>query len=234
MKPEIYHADYSVFLDPLKINNVDLILTDPPYAISKDTGFKNMKNFVKKFSVSMDFGDWDQPIDLTNFCTKCYACLRRGGTLIVWYDLWKITDLRESLVHAGFKMLRLIVWQKSNPVPLNQSVTYLSNSREIAIVAVKGGKPTFNSKYDSGMYHLQNNIHPRLHPTQKPLILFSELVLKHTNHGDLVVDPFVGSGTTAVASIQNGRCFKGCDIEEQFCKIARERLSKTQLSIESC
>jgi len=207
--------------------SVDLILTDPPYAISRKTGFQNVKNGVDRFAVSMDFGKWDhQSIDLQKLCNLSHVVLRRGGTVIIWYDLWKITHLKSAMAKAGFRMIRLVIWQKTNPVPLNQSATYLSNSREIALVGVKGGKPTFNSKYDNGIYEAPIPRHNgrRIHPTQKPVDLFCELIRKHSKPGDLVVDPFIGSGTTAISSIRLGRDFMGCDIDEGYVLAARRRI----------
>ncbi len=110
---------------------------------------------------------------------------------------------------AGFKMVRLVIWQKTNPVPLNMRATYLSNSREMAVTGVKVGKR-----------HNGN----RMHPTQKPLLLFEDLVQKHSNTGDLVVDPFLGSGTTGAAAVRNARRFSGCDLDNNYVKIARERM----------
>ena len=230
-------SDFSDFLQGLDKNSVDLVLTDPPYTISRKTGFAQVKNGVKRFAVSMDFGAWDhEQIDLTTFAQKVYRVLRRGGTVIVWYDVWKVSHLHEALGDAGFKMLRLIVWNKTNPVPLNSRRTYLSNSREMAVVGVKIGSPTFNSVYDSGNYEnidVGNYEYPiprhggqRIHPTQKPLDLFQELVRKHSNPSDLVVDPFLGSGTTAIAALQEGRIFKGCDIDDKYVEAAKERVRR--------
>ena len=219
--------DYRDFLRSLDRNSVDLVLTDPPYGVSRKTGFSSVKNGVERFAVSMDFGDWDhQQIDLRAFADETYRVLRRGGTAIVWYDLWKISHLYEALANAGFKMLRLIVWNKTNPVPLNSRCTYLSNSREMAVVGVKGGSPTFNGTYDSGDYSYPIPRHGgnRIHPTQKPLDLFRELVRKHSSPGDLIIDPFLGSGTTAVAALQEDRSFAGCDIDETYAQAAEIRL----------
>ena len=219
--------DYRDFLRSLDRNSVDLALTDPPYAVSRKTGFSRVKNGVQRFAVSMDFGEWDhQQIDLAAFAGETYRALRRGGTVIVWYDLWKISHVYEALADAGFKMLRLIVWNKTNPVPLNSRCIYLSNSREMAVVGVKGGSPTFNSAYDSGDYAYPIPRHggKRIHPTQKPLDLFRELIRKHSNPGDLVIDPFLGSGTTAVAALEEGRQFAGCDIDESYTQAAKTRM----------
>lgn len=221
-------ADYRDFLSEFDSNTVDLILTDPPYAISRDTGFQSVgKRSVKRFAVSMDFGQWDRcEIDLSALAAQSHRVLRKGGTVIVFYDLWKIERLKSALEAAGFSMMRLIVWQKTNPVPLNSKRTYLSNSREIAVVGVKGGKPTFNAKYHNGVYHhpIPRHNGNRIHPTQKPDKLFAELVRIHSDPGDLIVDPFLGGGTTAAVSRLLERRFAGCDINRAYIDRVLERL----------
>ena len=224
----ILRCDWRTFMADTDKGSVDLVLTDPPYTISRKTGFANVKNGVDRFAVSMDFGKWDhKAINLPHFTEACYRVLRQGGTAIIWYDLWKISDLEQAMQEAGFKMIRLVIWQKTNPVPLNQSTTYLSNSREVAVVGVKYGRPTFHSKYDKGIYEYPIPRHggKRVHPTQKPVDLFAELIAKHSNKGDLVVDPFIGSGTTAVAAAKLGRRIRGCDIDPDYVKAARRRLA---------
>ena len=235
----VTQEDYGAFLKQFD-NNVDLILTDPPYVISKKTGFKQTgKKSVQRFAVSMDFGKWDKvEIDMSTLAQNAYSALRKGGTIIIWYDIWKVSKLCEALTGAQFSMLRLIIWNKTNPVPLNSKNIYLSNSKEMAVVAVKGGKPTFNAEYDRGMYYPDHSGHSdiiynepiprhngkRIHPTQKPLSLFEDLIKKHSNEGDLVVDPFLGSGTTAVAAMTHKRLFAGCDIDHTYTKQARQRI----------
>lgn len=160
-------ADYRDFLSSLDAGSVSLALNDPPYAISRKTGFANVRNGVERFAVSMDFGEWDHAeIDLAALSAGLFRALRKGGTAIVWYDLWKLSEVRCALEAAGFGMFRQIIWQKTNPVPLNSKSTYLSNSREMAVACVKGGKPTFHGQYDTGIYeypiprHNGNRIHP--------------------------------------------------------------------------
>lgn len=221
-------SDYKDFMQSLQPKSVDLILTDPPYCISKDTGFKGVVNGEKRFAVSMDFGEWDHTeINLEDMAAVFYQSLRQGGTAIIWYDLWKIGQVKTALESAGFKMIRLIIWQKTNPVPLNMKATYLSNSREMAVVGVKGGKPTFHSEYDTGVYTYPIPRHKgkRQHPTQKHLTLFEDLIRKHSNQGDMVVDPFLGSGTTGVAAVKNFRNFSGCDINPHYVRISEKRIS---------
>ena len=224
----IEQQNFRLFLKRLSSNSTDLILTDPPYAISRKTGFANVRNGVKRFAVSMDFGKWDhKEINLKSFAKESYRTLRQGGTAIVWYDVWKIGRLADAMAGAGYKMLRLIVWNKTNPVPLNSKRLYLTGSREMAVVGVKVGKPTFHGEYDSGNYYFPIPRHggKKIHPTQKPLNLFEELVRKHSNESDLVIDPFLGSGTSAVAALLNGRTFAGTDIDPGYVKSARRRIN---------
>ena len=116
-----------------------------------------------------------------------------------------------------FKQLRFIEWIKTNPQPLNSKINYLTNVREIALVGVKKNKPVFNSEYDNGIYMfpLQGGKN-RFHPTQKSLKLFEELISKHSNENDVVLDTFLGSGTTAIACKNKNRNFKGCEINKEY------------------
>jgi site-specific DNA-methyltransferase (adenine-specific) len=223
------HSDALVLLKNIQDNSVDLILIDPPYAISRETGFKSTNNKdYARLGVSFDFGEWDNAFthqDLESVMKEAYRVLRKGGTIICFYDLWKLTDLKTAMESVKFKQLRLIEWIKSNPVPLNQSINYLTNAREIAVLGVKVGKPTFNGKYDNGVYSYPITREKRFHPTQKPVKFMSDLIEKHSNVGDLVVDCFSGSGTTAVAAIQTSRMFVGCERDQTFFDKASDRIN---------
>ena len=176
--------------------------------------------YGKKYAVVTDYGDWDNNFTmemLDNFIKHYFRVLKNGGTVIIFFDIWKITPLKELMENAGFKQIRFIEWIKTNPQPLNSSVNYLTNSREIALVGIKKSKPTFNSKYDTGIYRypIQGGKN-RSHPTQKNLELFKELITKHSNEGDVVLDTFLGSGTTALAAKQLNRTYKGCEISKEY------------------
>lgn len=213
------------FLKSLKTGSVDLILTDPPYQISKDTGMQKSRDKstgLEKFRIRSQFGDWDTNFgtdELAPFIKESYRVLRKGGTMICFYDLWKVTKLASMYIQNRFKQLRFIEWVKTNPVPVNSKINYLTNSREIAITAVKGGKPTFNTSYHNGIYQYaiyQGKKGERIHVTQKSLPLFEQLIKTHTHPGDLVVDPFLGSGTTSIAAYNSGRSSHGAEIDSQF------------------
>ena len=176
--------------------------------------------YGKKYAVVTDYGDWDNDFTmeiLEKFVTHYFRVLKNGGTLIIFFDIWKITPLKVIMEKAGFKQIRFIEWIKTNPQPLNSSTNYLTNCREIALLGIKKSKPTFNSKYDNAIYKypLQGGKN-RFHPTQKSLLLFEELIKKHSNENDIVLDTFLGSGTTAIASKKNNRIYKGCEISKEY------------------
>lgn len=251
------------YLKTIGDSSIDLILTDPPYIISKDSGMNKHYNNVKfneekditqvktedeweeykklneieddtnkekyikygsiygkKYCVKTDYGNWDSDFTmefLEQFISEYYKKLKKGGTLIMFFDLWKISELKYLLEKYKFKQIRFIEWIKTNPQPRNSKVNYLTNCREIALIGVKEGNPTFNSSYDNGvyMYPLQGGKN-RFHPTQKSLVLFEELIKKHSNENDTILDTFLGSGTTAIACKNTKRNFKGCEISREY------------------
>jgi site-specific DNA-methyltransferase (adenine-specific) len=223
----IRNEDCFKYMSSLGDGSVDLVLTDPPYTISRKTGFSSVgPKGVERFAVSMEFGEWDKTqIEIDRMVAEFYRLLRKGGTAIIWYDLWKLSQLADAMRKVGFKQIRLIIWEKTNPVPLNSKINYLTNSREIAVLGVKDSKPTFHGEYDNGVYYaaIPNN-GARYHPTQKPLDIFTELIQKHSNKGNVVLDCFLGSGTTAIAALSEGRRFEGCEIDESYFNIACRRV----------
>ena len=178
----------------------------------------------------MNFGEWDFGFQgLDNIIKEAYRVLKDTGTLICFYDVWKITTLKKYFDDAKFKQIRFIEWIKTNPVPINSKINYLTNAREIAVVGVKKGKPTFNSQYDNGIYRYPIcHDKGRFHPTQKPLALIEDLIIKHTNENDIVLDCFSGSATTAVAAFNKNRNFIGCELSADYYKKSIMRLKEIQ------
>jgi len=270
---DIQNIDGLKYLQTIQPNSIDLILTDPPYIISKDTGMNEHYNNVKfneendieyvkseeewetyktenaidsdinkekymkygsiygkKYCVKTDYGSWDSDFTmaaLDTFIGEYYKKLKKGGTLIMFFDLWKITNLKDIMEKHKFRQIRFIEWIKTNPQPRNSKVNYLTNCREIALLGVKDGGPTFNSSYDNAIYQfpLQGGKN-RFHPTQKSLELFEALINKHSNEGDVVLDTFLGSGTTAIACRNTKRKFKGCEISKEYCDKINELINQ--------
>ena len=213
------------YLSTLESNSIDLILTDPPYDISKKSGFSSGK--MSKFTqISIDFGYWDTEIDLDTLFKEYYRVLRKGGTLILFYDVWKSTMIKDFAVKYRFKQPRVGQWLKNNPVPVNSKTNYLSNCSEYFFSFVKDKNPTFNSEYDNGIYNfpLCHGKERLEHPTQKPLGLIKNLILKHSNSGDIVLDTFSGTSTTAIACLETNRKFICIERDENYYEISKNRI----------
>ena len=225
-------------LSTIEKNSVDLVLTDPPYIISRKSGMQSYKDnlekggevnekFGKKYAITTDFGEWDSSFtidDLRLSINEFYRILRPGGSCIIFFDVWKIETLTNLL--SSFTKHRIVEWIKTNPMPINQHATYLSNAKEIAISCVKGGKATFNSKYDKGIYEYPiYGGKDRFHPTQKSLPMFEELIKKHSNEGDTVVDPYAGSGTTALAAKNTNRLYLCCEPSDEYFQKGYDRVN---------
>jgi site-specific DNA-methyltransferase (adenine-specific) len=229
----LINGDCFNYVQTIPDNSVDLILIDPPYLISKESNFKNYsdsanKELVTKYGdLSIDFGDWDKVyIDWISLFKEYNRILKDGGTLIVFFDIWKSGLIKEAAELNKFKQPRVCQWQKTNPVPVNSKKNYLSNAIEYFFTFTKGKNPTFNSEYDNGVYrypicHGKERLN---HPTQKPLRLIVDLINKHSKPGDVVLDTFAGSGTTGHASILTGRNYILVEKSEEYFKILEERI----------
>jgi len=227
MSNQIITDDCFEALKSITNNSVDLILTDPPYIISRNSNFSKNSENTKFNKISIDFGDWDkEPIDMDLLFKEYKRVLKPGGTLIIFYDVWKCDQLKESAELSGFKQPRVCQWVKNNPTPVNSKINYLSNAVEFFFTFVKGKNATFNSKYDKGIYNypLCHGKERSSHPTQKPVALFKEIILKHSNPGDVVLDTFAGAGTTAVACKEIDRNYILIERDPEYVKIIESRL----------
>jgi len=231
----IINADSYDYLKKIEKGSIDLILTDPPYLISRDSNFKNVNDSTSEFmktkygSHKIDFGDWDKKdLDLNLLMNEFYRVLKKSGTLIIFFDIWKSNQIKQSAESAKFKQPRFGIWTKNNPVPINSHSNYLSNAHEFFFTFVKGGKPTFNSKYDNGVYNypLCHGKERLDHPTQKPLKLFEDLIIKHSNENDVVLDPFSGSGTCAEACINLNRKYICIEKDINYYNLSLERVKQ--------
>lgn len=254
----IENTDGLSFLKNVQDESVSLVLTDPPYIISKDSGMQRQlenidtsgkteeewkayasrnkkktfteqekENFLKygtilgkKYAYKSDFGEWDNTFTmetLDQIVGTYYKKLKKGGTLILWFDVYKLETLRKIFEKHKFKQIRIVQWVKSNPVPLNSKTNYLSNAIEYALLGIKGSKPTFHGEYHNGIFtHAIQSGKVRFHPTMKSIGLFEDLIKMHTNKGDTVMDTFLGNGTTAIAAKNTNRKCIGCEVSEEY------------------
>lgn len=220
---KLVNDDFRNFVPTLEDESVDAIITDLPYCISKDNSFSTMKN--RPFRQGIDFGEWDKDFDI-NSLGILVPKLKKGGSIVVFHSFEQYMDLLNVL--EGLELKDRIVWRKTNPMPRNRDRRYICNI-EIASWYVKpGDKWTFNRQSDTYdecvlSYPTESN-DQRIHPTQKNLNLMADLVRRHTDKGDLVLDCFMGSSVTGVACAINERNFIGVERNTEYFDKAVKRM----------
>jgi DNA modification methylase len=234
----IYNEDCLPFMKGMKSGSVDLIFADPPYNLSKS-------NFSIKFVKSggsdlhTNKGKWDVLTDSEYFSftdkwiREVYRILKENGSIWVAGTYHNIYLVGHLLQKAGFEILNEILWHKSDATP-NISRTRFVADHENFIWARKGKKHTFNyevmKKENSGkqMRSLWSRGKTaggkKIHPTQKPEWLLKRIILSTSKAGELVFDPFMGSGTTAVVAKKLGRNFLGTEIDRKYYNDSLKRL----------
>ena len=134
----LYNENCLDFMKKIEDNSIQFIMADPPYLISdkKDTFSKGNGNLSKYRLIQ---GEWDLGDDEIIYdCIKEFKrILKRGGSLIIWYDIWKISYLKEEMENNLFKQIRLCTWLKKNSPPIGSSNSYLPNSKEYFVYGAK-------------------------------------------------------------------------------------------------
>ncbi|MBT5022985.1 site-specific DNA-methyltransferase [Candidatus Woesearchaeota archaeon] len=224
---------------------VQLILTDPPYNASKNgVNLPNNKTGGAYYKVNEK---WDKfsPKEYLDFTKKWVdeadKRLVPNGSFMVCGSLHNIGEVIIVLKDKGYKFINLITWKKTNPMP-NITRRTLTHSTEFIAWFAKGKGWKFNyenmKKYNQGKQlkdvwefslcqgaeRIKGDNGKSAHPTQKPLELFKRLVEMATDKGDIIMDPFIGSGTTAIAAEMINRMWIGIDNNNKYIKLANKRL----------
>lgn len=225
----IYNNDAYNLISFFKKENIKVnhIITDPPYLISQENNFSSMKSKRQ----GIDFGKWDKNFDLFSWIEQYEKILDKNGSMIVFCSYRYVSFLIEKMEKNNLIVKDILEWKKSNPMPRNIQRRYVQDT-EFAIWAIKkGAKWVFNK--DKNIPYLRATFNFPIvsgkertnHPTQKSINLMKEIIRIHTNENDIILDPFMGSGTTGVAALQLKRRFIGIESEKKYFDIAKTRLS---------
>ena len=236
---QIFNEDCLEGLKRIPDNSVDAVITDPPYGIAKKKPLEG-KSHGRIRTISSDWDIFNSIQEFQEFTKQwikeCHRILKPTGTIAVWGDRRNIFFVQPILESFFPKFLDMITWIKRDAPP-NITRRGLSASTEFCLVYCKSKSGwTFNhddiKKYNNGKQARNFLDIPRTmpasertgHPTQKKIETHLFLVEMLTNKGDIIVDPFVGSGTTAVACQQLGRNFIGFEKNKEYFEIALKRL----------
>lgn len=248
----LYCGDCIEVMNDLPDKSVDLVFVDPPYFMNRKTGIIQRPEGGKYDGVT---DEWDEFRDLYHymeFAERWLIAIKRlmkfKSSLWVIGDYHCIHTIGYTMSRLGWFILNDIVWVKPNPVPQMRGVRFC-NSIETLIWAVpsQGHKYTFNyhemKELNGGKQmradwggisicigneRLKGSDGKKLHSTQKPEKLLERIILSSSNEGDMILDPFMGTGTTGAVAARTGRDFIGIDKCEVYVNAAYDRILKVQ------
>jgi site-specific DNA-methyltransferase (adenine-specific) len=240
----VYLADCVDLMKIIPPGSVDVVFADPPYRLS--TGGVTVKSGRL---APVDKGTWDRSMGFAEdhrfnvrWLKEASRILKPEGTIWVTGTHHIIFSLGFALQSMGFKVINAIAWEKPDPPP-NALHTAFTHAHETLVWASKDKRARHTFNYDlinsrdpsaqvSSVWRIPSV--PRrekrhgYHPTQKPLRLLRRALLASSREGDLVFDPFCGSGTTGVAAKELGRYFVGAETEKEYAGLAARRIGAAE------
>lgn len=233
--PTLINGDCLEALRSIDGDSVDLILTDPPYNLGlfmreRATNLKALRDnyFGAAGWDNLEYDQWNESMD--SFFDEAARVMKPGGSMVVFMAVIKVESIIAQAVKHGFYYKTTGTWHKQNPMPRNMNLHFV-NSTESWIYFTYGARVgTFNNEGKVVHDYFESPVTPKSerrygkHPTQKPIALMDFFVEKLSNPGDLVLDPFMGSGSSGVSAIRNGRRFIGIELEETYYDIATNRI----------
>ncbi len=250
-KNAIIHGNSLEIMRRIPDNSIDLVFADPPYNLQlKEKLYRPDQTAVEAVTQKWDkFDNYEAYDDFTDkWLNECIRVLKKGGSLWVIGSYHNILRVGTSIQNKGMWILNDIIWHKINPMP-NFRGTRFTNAHETLLwcTTSRSAKYTFNYQnlkelndgkqmrsdwyipICSGKERMRKNNNQRSHPTQKPETLLYRIILSSTNKGDTILDPFLGSGTTAVVSKKLKRNYIGIEKDIDYINLAKLRLKQTKI-----
>ncbi|GAB4433921.1 MAG: site-specific DNA-methyltransferase [bacterium] len=244
---KIYLGDCIELMKKIPDDSIDLIFADPPYNLQlnselyrpNQTKVDAVNDEWDKFSSFKEYDDFTY-----SWTSECHRILKKTGSFWVIGTYHNIFRVGKILQDVGFWIINDIIWIKTNPMP-NFKGTRFNNAHETLIWAVKSKNSKYTFHYHS-MKAMNDDLQMRsdwlipicqgeerikingqkAHSTQKPAELLYRVIISTSNPGDIVFDPFSGSGTTAAVAKRLGRRYLAFDKNETYVKISTERVAK--------
>ena len=225
---QFLYTDGIKYAQSLPDFSVNLLLTDPPYGISKPYICENQiprrlrpngRDFIMPKG---NFGDWDKEIRPDEWLHIMLP--KVSGWFVSFCAHSQIGEFQNVLQEHKFVAIGAMVWQKTNPVPFNARNKPV-NAWEAIVVGKRAGVK-FNGEgvVHNVFKHKSPSPQKRIHTTQKPLDLIKQFIELFSQKGELVFDPFAGSGSTVIAAVQSGRTGIGCEVDKGIYHAACERI----------
>lgn len=221
----LYNDDALIVLDSLLEESVDCVVTDPPYRLNKTTGGTSKTGYADRWKGNIKSADktvgFQNTLNFDDWLNKVYRVLKKDSHCYIWVNDKNLCDLQVSAEKVGFRLHNILVWKKNNVTP---NRWYMKNC-EFILFLYKGSAKPIKYKNSNQFFDVPNKSGKlKLHPTEKPVEILKEFILNSSNENDVILDPFMGSGTTGVACKELGRRFIGIEIDKKYFEITRNRI----------
>ena len=233
----IVNADCMEMLRNMPNDSLDLVLTDPPYNLglfmkSRSANLETMRpNFFGAAGWdNLEFENWKKLMDA--FFAECARVSKPGASMIIFMSIIKVETIIPLASNHGFYYKTTGVWHKRNPMPRNMNLHFINSTETWIYLVYKRHTGTFNNEgkaiHDFFETSVTSSGEKRFgkHPTQKPVALMEQFVTLLSNEGDIVCDPFMGSGGSGVAALLHGRKFIGFELNSGYCDTAEKRMDE--------
>lgn len=221
----LYNTDAIEWLKTLDNDSVDLIVSDPPYRVQQRgssglSGIFKTKTGVEKELNSKLFQH--NEVEVTDYASELFRVLKPDNHCYIMTNDFNLINFLNVFTDVGFHFTKLIIWDKQNKI----ANPYYMQQVEYILFMSKGRTKQINNCGTSNLLSISNIQNKNNdHPTEKPVELMEILIKNSSKEGDLVMDPFVGVGATALACQNLNRNFIGCEIDKKYYDTAMERLN---------
>ena len=225
----IARCDCMELLPSIPDESVDLVVTDCPYHIVSGgcTNKGSGNGIFQKENASDGKLFLHNDISFSEWLPEVYRVLKSDRHCYIMINGRNLKDLQQEAENAGFAFQNLLVWDKGNVTPNR----YYMNACEFVLMLKKGKSRTINNRGTANILRYKNPVGKKNHPTEKPVDLMKVLIENSTNEGDVVLDPFMGSGSTGVACVNTGRKFIGMELDQGYFEIAQKRIDEAERAV---
>lgn len=224
---KIYCDDCLNLMPQIADESIDLIVTDPPYKVTQKGCHGTMSGYWASQQTNMGKIFDHNDIDIEEYLPEFYRILKADSHCYIMCNNINLPHFFEVIGKSGFHFVKLLVWDKQSKI----CGRYYMGQVEHIFMLRKGKDKPINNCSQSDLLSFSNFNREKdrqgnnLHDSMKPVPLMQCLIENSTQEGELVFDPFIGSGTTALAAIRSKRDYIGCEIDPKYYKVALERIN---------
>jgi site-specific DNA-methyltransferase (adenine-specific) len=225
----IFNCDFIDGVKSIPDKSIDLIVTDPPYKVTAKGCSGSMSGYWTNSKSNKGIIFDNNNTDIDNYIDELYRVLKDDTHCYIMCNQLNLPHFLDVITKSKFHYVKCLIWDKCNKI----CGRYYMNCFEYIILLRKGGDRPINDCGTPDILRVpniktKNDDGTNIHDSEKPIHLMEILIQNSSNEGDLVLDPFIGSGTTAISCLNLNRKFIGFEIDKKFFGIAQGRIQSNQ------